>query len=559
MRCTKISALFRMECGPCKLCLDKALPADHLQEWFQENCLDHSLSLPRALAAQLAKGLEVEEKMLCMGVESVLTDLDAEMISVWDCWLQERGISLNIYLDQVRLVGEDCDGFFIWSASCWLDRKITVASMDGLWSSMDSGEGEEVSLVFTENEFHCLLLVPKLQEEENLVYELQPPDAAWSTSSPLLWSPVSDLDDVQMHMGFIPKAEHQTQPLLKLLTELSGRTVQVYKGDLQVWLQEYKDYEPLRDWLQWSDIPLSVYIEQLSSNTPPNGMEVLAAMTVLHFHITIIQGDQVWTSRPDEVQIMDLTLLLLLDGVVFCDHINIVPRESQPYQQQEPGVSLLDRLGALPEQDSGDSEESLSNYYVEGQRVHSKVVADLTCPVCLLTAGSVLQLQGHLHEFHSDSKPYACKQCSPTFLLFHDLRTHIQNVHQPSWFSYVKCTFSTSTHSKIHKHTSVHAHWKHKCSLCPIHLSSQDVLREHVKWHIDDRIYPCMQYDKQFSLLLACQIHICGKHGIGYHCVKCDRWFDAPIQKCCHKRKCGGNAIMHPPEANMPLEQGRVE
>ncbi len=201
----------------------------------------------------------------------------------------------------------------------------------------------------------------------------------------------------------------------------------------------------------------------------------------------------------------------------------------------------------------------MSDYYLEGQRVWSKMSINLICPVCRLTAGSVLQLLEHLYEFHSDTKPYVCEQCSSTFLLFHDLRTHVQNMYQPSWFNCLKCAFSAGMQPKIHKHVGVHAHRKHKYSLCPTQLSSQDVLREHLQRHADNKVYPCMQCNKQFSSLLACQIHIHGKHGIGYHCAKCDRQFDAPIQKCFHERKCGGTVVTHPPEANMPLEQGRVE
>ena len=185
-----------MASGPCELCPDDALPEDHLTDWLQENCPDQSLSLPGVLAAQLAKGLEVEEKMLWLGVESVLTDLDLEMISECDSWLSERGISLDAYLDQVQIVGTDTDGFFIWCASKWLDRKITAASMAGLWSSIEAGDGEKVSLVFTENGFHCLLS-STVQHEEDLVYPLQPPNAGWSTSPPLLWVPVCDLDNMR--------------------------------------------------------------------------------------------------------------------------------------------------------------------------------------------------------------------------------------------------------------------------------------------------------------------------------------------------------------------------
>ena len=150
-----------------------------------------------------------------------------------------------------------------------------------------------------------------------------------------------DLDDVRQCTGFIPKANYQPQPLLSLLAELASRTVQVYYQDLQAWFQEHQDYTPFMDWLQQIDILVLSYIKLLSSNTPPNGLEVLAAMTALCFHITIIQGDQVWMSRPGEVQITDLTLLLLQEGVVFCDHINIVPQASLSESLPVSGVPFL--------------------------------------------------------------------------------------------------------------------------------------------------------------------------------------------------------------------------
>ena len=165
----------------------------------------------------------------------------------------------------------------------------------------------------------------------------------------------------------------------------------------------------------------------------------------------------------------------------------------------------------------------LSDYYAEKQTEHSKMKVDLVCTMCLLFAGLVLQLQKHLWEFHSDSRPYECDQCSSVFLLFHDLRTHITNVHQQNHFSCLKCAFSTSTQCKMWKYAGVHAHQKYKCSSCPVCLSSCEALQEHLKHPTDDKVYPCMQCGKQFGSLLACQIHIRGKYGIGYHCVKCNR------------------------------------
>ena len=61
---------------------------------------------------------------------------------------------------------------------------------------METRDGEEVLLVFTENGFHQLLISTS-QYEENLVYPLQPPSAQWLLSPPLLQVPVCDLDDVR--------------------------------------------------------------------------------------------------------------------------------------------------------------------------------------------------------------------------------------------------------------------------------------------------------------------------------------------------------------------------
>ena len=137
-------------------------------------------------------------------------------------------------------------------------------------------------------------------------------------------------------------------------------------------------------------------------------MEVLAALTALHFHITIIQGDQVWSSRPSGAQITDLTLMLLKDGVVFCDHINIVPRVSVDTCPTS-ALPLSEGQNVLTEHDSSNSGESLSDYYFEGQQVHVKMGIDLQCPVCQLTAALVMLLQEHLHAFHKDTKPYMCE------------------------------------------------------------------------------------------------------------------------------------------------------
>ena len=74
-------------------------------------------------------------------------------------------------------------------------------------------------------------------------------------------------------------------------------------------------------------------------------------------------------------------------------------------------------------------------------------------------------------------------------------------------------------------------------------------MREHLKHHMDQKVYPCVTCAKEFSSQLASQIHFCSKYGEGYICDMCLKRFDSPIQWCHHMKKCpgGGNTLMYPP------------
>lgn len=111
------------------------------------------------------------------------------------------------------------------------------------------------------------------------------------------------------------------------------------------------------------------------------------------------------------LQVTDPTLLCLPKGVIFCDHINIInPAESELQTQPAGGrTAMHDKEVGQLEQSEMDSDESLSDFIFQGakpQRTHT--MWNLNCPVCLLTATNVGQLQDHLHHFHSDQKLYSC-------------------------------------------------------------------------------------------------------------------------------------------------------
>ena len=167
-------------------------------------------------------------------------------------------MSLDQYLDQVWLIRENSDGLFLWAVALWVVKSVLLALLAGVWVSSGSPNQEDVSLVFTENSFHRLMLIKQSWEDKPFPFQL--PSSDWNDVAPSLQVHAVDLDDVCERMGFIPKQDQRPQILLSLLAELAGRTVQDYWQQMCVWLEINSDYTPLVTWLQEHDISLLVLL-----------------------------------------------------------------------------------------------------------------------------------------------------------------------------------------------------------------------------------------------------------------------------------------------------------
>ncbi len=240
-----------------------------------------------------------------------------------------------------------------------------------------------------------------------------------------------------------------------------------------------------------------------------------------------------------------MILILVPEGVCFGAVENMKAQERHildaslvgcPVTWDKTPSATLSNMNMLS--DSETSEDSLKDFYQEtGVQQHAPRTSDTTSPVCLLKAATQTQLMEHLKGFHTDSWPFACMHCDKSFNNRVKERAHVRMVHAVPCFSCC-CAFTAACRSKIRKHARVHSDWKFNCAHCTTRLSSKDALAEHLKHHLDTKVYPCISCGKQFSSALACQIHFKGKHGDGYPCKNCGTRFDAPIQRCRHMKKC---------------------
>ncbi len=285
------------------------------------------------------------------------------------------------------------------------------------------------------------------------------------------------------------------------------------------------------------------YLSRLDAAVELDGLELLTTLVAMRVYITLVQRGQVWSSRTTGHGPADPILILVPDGVYFGASL------------QDKTESLPVRMGCPPTRDKGtmmsmdknitrtddqfDSDDSLSDLYEDtGVQSCAARTQETECPVCLLQAKSQVQLTQHLHIFHSEAKPYGCEDCDKCFNARVDKNAHFRMVHSMPQFCCLHCTFSAVLHFKIQKHIHTHSDNKYKCDHCITELSSKDALVEHLKHHMDTKVYPCASCEKQFSSALAYQIHFRGKHGDGYLCHKCGQRFDAPIQHCHHLKKC---------------------
>ena len=143
-----------------------------------------------------------------------------------------------------------------------------------------------------------------------------------------------------------------------------------------------------------------------------------------------------------------------------------------------------------------------------------------------------------MKSFHPESKLYCCSICDVAFNCALDLSSHTSNLHQMKRIKYKHCTYQATLCVRMSLHVRIHTGGV-RCVKCNKHYPSQWALRYHSKLHGMRQEFQCGSCDKVFVTASSLQIHLHGKHGVGFVC-KCGQRYDSPAQRARHAKKCQG-------------------
>ena len=136
-----------------------------------------------------------------------------------------------------------------------------------------------------------------------------------------------------------------------------------------------------------------------------------------------------------------------------------------------------------------------------------------------------------MRVLHPLYKPYDYENCGAMFNNRRELGNHQANLHQCKKVTCKHCPYSAISKAQMCLHVHIHTRGI-KCSKCDKKFPSLSAKLAHEKVHHGARTtYICEHCDRSYVTLIAHHIHIPGKHGDGYLCGHCGKWFDTPIQK----------------------------
>ena len=100
------------------------------------------------------------------------------------------------------------------------------------------------------------------------------------------------------------------------------------------------------------------------------------------------------------------------------------------------------------------------------------------------------------------------------------------------------CVYTTQTKARMHLHVCIHT-TGFKCTQCGSKFPIQRVLDHHLVLHEKHYEFQCATCGKIFATSSSRNVHMKGKHGVGYVCP-CGKCFESPAQWSWHSRNCTG-------------------
>ncbi len=138
-------------------------------------------------------------------------------------------------------------------------------------------------------------------------------------------------------------------------------------------MEIFPDFVIIREWLASNGQTWDQYHQHLESRTVLDGLELLLALMAMSFHLNLLHGDGMWSTRKDGSQNSDPTLAWIGDGFIFCDWAGQVgdsDSDSDLIVFHGRCKAICDRAASGPmrrlsQHDGSNNDNSLSNLYDE--------------------------------------------------------------------------------------------------------------------------------------------------------------------------------------------------
>ena len=170
------------------LTLANSLPVADMVDWMKEHFPQCNLSAQGMMVSHIAKHLELSETTLCKRVHDAFSKV--QLHRMCDDWLLQTHQTREQYAQNIVLKGLPSDALFAMLVAMELEINVTIATIQGLWSTkqdMQPTTDDDVFLVFMDSGL-CWLLFPV--EPQCVEVHLQTPCPDWSTVPPILNAPV---------------------------------------------------------------------------------------------------------------------------------------------------------------------------------------------------------------------------------------------------------------------------------------------------------------------------------------------------------------------------------
>ncbi len=109
-------------------------------------------------------------------------------------------------------------------------------------------------------------------------------------------------------------------------------------------------------------------------------------------------------------------------------------------------------------------------------------------------------------------------------------------VHGKKHIQYKQYMYKASTKAKMQQHVRKHLKG-FRCSVCQHSFLTKSQFSAHQKLHHVHTQYDCKECDAFYYSLKSYNLHVKGKHGVGYVCAYCGTRFDIPSQRARHVYK----------------------